>query len=126
MSRARERLAAHAAAAGYPTSLLTTIAQATLPRHAAGERLDDRQIKHITAAVQTLAEAGISHTQLPGLVAEHQRRHGEHWRERLWAHVLATANTRLANPERHRPSPSETPPPAHPNGTRPVTPRRAA
>ena len=99
MSPARDRLAAQAAAAGYPTALLATVAEATLPRHRAGERLDDRQIQHVTAAVETLAQAGISAAQLPELVAEHQRRHGEQWRDRFWAHVLRAANDRTRAPQ---------------------------
>jgi hypothetical protein len=126
MSPARDRLAAQAAAAGYPPALLTTVADATLPRHRAGQRLDDRQIDHLTAAVETLAQAGINAEQLPELVAQHRRRHGQQWRERLWAHVLRAANDRNAHPKRDAPSPGKTGPvrPAH-QRPRPATPGRA-
>jgi hypothetical protein len=110
MSPARDRLAAQAAAAGYPPALLTTVADATLPRHRAGERLDDRQIQHVTAAVEALTEAGISAEQLPALVVEHRHRHGEQWRDRFWAHVLRAANDRTAHPSRHAPARGETGP----------------
>jgi hypothetical protein len=127
MSPARDRLAAQAAAAGYPTALLTTVADATLPRHRAGERLDDRQIDHLTAAVETLAEAGISAEQLPGLVADHRRRHGEQWRDRFWAHVLRAANDRTSHARRHAPSPGKSGPARHAQPSpRPGTPGRAA
>jgi hypothetical protein len=126
MSPARDRLAAQAAAAGYPTALLTTVADATLPRHRAGERLDDRQIDHVTAAIATLAQAGISAEQLPKLVAEHQGRHGAKWRDRLWAHVLRAANDRTAHPTHPAPSRGETGPgrPTQPS-PRPASPGRA-
>jgi hypothetical protein len=110
MSQARNLLAAQAAAAGYPTGLLTTVAEATLPRYQAGEPLDDAQIEQITGAVETLAQAGHSAEQLPELVAHYQRRHGDAWRERFWAQTLRTANVRYAHPERHGLSPCETDP----------------
>ena len=127
MSPPRERLAAQAAAAGYPTGLLTTVAEATLPRHRAGQRLDDQQIDDITTAVETLAHAGISAERLPELVADHRRRHGERWREPFWAHVLRAANARAAHPERHELSPCETDPARlAQHRPRPASPGRAA
>jgi hypothetical protein len=110
MSPARKRLAAQAAAAGYPAALVTTVAEATLPRHRAGEPLDDAQIEQITSAVETLAQAGRTAEQLPELVAHYRRHHGEDWRQRFWAQSLRTANFRHAHPELHGLSPCETDP----------------
>jgi hypothetical protein len=127
MSQARSRLAAQAAAAGYPTGLLTTVAAATLPRYQAGEPLDDAQIEQITSAVETLAQAGHTVEQLPELVAHHQRRHGDEWRERFWAQTLRTANARYAHPERYGLSPCETDPARlAQHGPPPAAPGRAA
>jgi PD-(D/E)XK nuclease superfamily len=129
MRQARNRLAAQAAAAGYPTGLLTAVAEATLPRHQAGEPLDDDQIEQITSAVETLAQAGHTAEQVAELVAHYQRRHGDAWRERFWAQTMRTANLRYAQPELYGLSPCETdparlaqhgPPPAAPGpGARP-------
>ena len=57
-SAARSRLAAQAAAAGYPPDLLALIANATLPRYRPGEQLEDAQIEQVTDAVEVLAQAG--------------------------------------------------------------------
>ena len=110
MSRARARLAAHAAAAGYPRELLTTVAEATLPRYQAGERLDDERIERLTIAVETLAQAGLSAEELPVLVAHYRHRHGRRWQERFWAQALRSANLRYAHPGLYGFSPCETDP----------------
>ena len=55
---ARSRLAAQAAAAGYPPDLLALIAHAALPGYRTGEQLEDPQIEQVTAAVEVLAQAG--------------------------------------------------------------------
>ena len=57
-SDARSRLAAQAAAAGYPPDLLALIAHATLPAYQPGEQLEDAQIEQVTDAVEVLAQAG--------------------------------------------------------------------
>ena len=57
-SDARGRLAAQAAAAGYPPDLLALIAHATLPAYQPGEQLQDAQIEQVTQAVEVLAQAG--------------------------------------------------------------------
>src|SRR4051794_33517595 len=122
MSPARERLAAQSAAAGYPTALLITVAEATLPHHRAGERLDDRQIDDITAALETHAMPASA----PSGCQRSSPTTGTAWREPFWAHVLRTANARTTHPERHGFSPHETDPTRlaqHP--PRPATPGRA-
>ena len=58
MSAARGRLAALAAAAGYGPDTLALIAEAALPGHRPGERLDDAPVAHIRTAVEVLAQAG--------------------------------------------------------------------
>ena len=77
MSRdVRSRLAAQAAAAGYPPDLLALIAHATLPRlpgWRAARGCADRQV---TDAVEVLAQAGYRADTLAEHIAEYQRRHG--------------------------------------------------
>ena len=74
---ARSRLAAQAAAAGYPPDLLALIAHATLPAHRDGEQLEDTQIEQVTAAVEVLAQAGYRAESLAEQIADYQRRHGD-------------------------------------------------
>lgn len=103
----RARLA-KTAAAGYPPSLLSLIAETTLPRHQAGEQLDDAQIEQITQAVEVLAQAGRTAENLAILIAAYRHRHGGAWRECFWAQTLRTANVRYTHPERYGLSPCET------------------
>ena len=84
-SDARSRLAAQAAAAGYPPELLALIAHATLPAYQPGEQLHDAQIEQVTDAVEVLAQAGYRAEWLAEHIADYQRRHGEDWRERFWS-----------------------------------------
>lgn len=107
MSAERERLAALAAAAGYHTDLLATIAQATLPGYQPGHRLTDAQIKQVATAVEVLAQAGAQPDTLPGIVAHYRRRYGPEWRDWFWRQQLRTANLRHQHPERYGPSPCE-------------------
>ena len=58
MTPARRRLAAQAAAAGYPSGTLALIAQAALPGHRPGEQLDELLVDHVRTAVEILAQAG--------------------------------------------------------------------
>jgi hypothetical protein len=103
---ARQRLARAAHLAGYPAGTLTLIAQATLPRHTSGERLDDQGLAQVTSAVELLAEAGGSAEQIAALSAACKQRHGERWREAFWRSTLAAAAARAANPEQ---SPASSP-----------------
>jgi hypothetical protein len=107
---ARSRLAAQAAAAGYPPDLLALIANATLPRYQPGQQLEDAQIEQITAAVEVLAQAGYTARALPEQLADYQRRHGTEWRERFWTRALRTAAVRHRHPDRYGLSPCETDP----------------
>ena len=117
----RARLAKTAAAAGYPPSLLSLIAETTLPPYQAGEQLADAQIEQITQAVEVLAQAGRTAENLAILIAAYRHRHGRAWRERFWAQTLRTANVRYAHPESYGLSPCETTPtrfrPARPSST---------
>ena len=114
MSRdVRSRLAAQAAAAGYPPDLLALIAHATLPRYRPGEQLEDAQIEQVTDAVEVLAQAGYRADTLAEHIAEYQRRHGSDWRERFWARALRIATVRYRHPDslralavRDRPGPA--------------------
>jgi hypothetical protein len=112
MLTAREKLAAVAAAAGYPPATLTAIAEAALPRYTAGERLAERQIDEITDAVRTLAQSGLTADEVDALIADHRRRHGANWRHALWRQALEAANRRYADKRRAaaaasgRPTPS--------------------
>ena len=80
----RSRLAAQAAAAGYPPDLLAVIAHATLPAYRA----------------DSLAQ----HT------GDYRRRHGEDWRQPFWARALALASVRYRRPDIYGLSPCETDP----------------
>ena len=111
MSRdVRSRLAAQAAAAGYPPDLLALIAHATLPRRparTAARRLADR--------ADHRRRRGPRPSRLPGRtlaehVADYQRRHGEDWRERFWTRALRIATIRYRRPDSYGLSPCETDP----------------
>ena len=111
MSRdVRSRLAAQAAAAGYPPDLLALIAHATLPAYQPGEQLEDAQIEQVTDAVEVLAQAGYRADTLAEHIAEYQRRHGDDWRERFWARALRIATVRHSHPDTYGLSPCETDP----------------
>ena len=107
---ARSRLAAQAAAAGYPPDLLALIANATLPGYQPGQQLDDQQIEQVTDAVEVLAQAGYTGANLPAQLADYQRRHGDDWRQRFWASALRIASFRYRHPNRYGLSPCETDP----------------
>lgn len=87
----RERLARLATAAAYPPTVLSLIAEATLPRQQTGDRLDDRGIELICVAVDVLRAARLSPDAVRELVAQHRDR-DERWRERLWAEALRAAS----------------------------------
>jgi hypothetical protein len=106
----RSRLAAQAAAAGYPPDLLTQIAQVTLPAYRPGEQLDDAQIEQVTDAVEVLAQAGYRADTLAEHIAEYQRRHRSDWRERFWNRALRIATVRHSDPDSYGLSPCETDP----------------
>jgi len=111
MSRdVRSRLAAQAAAAGYPPDLLALIAHVTLPAYRRGEQLDDVQIGQVTDAVEVLAQAGYRAGTLAEHIAEYQRRHGDDWRERFWSRALRIASVRYRRPDIYGLSPCETDP----------------
>jgi hypothetical protein len=97
---ARARLAARAAEAGYTAATPTAIAEAALPRYQPGERLDDRAITEVCAAVETLAQAGHDAEAVRRLMAEHRARDPARWRLRLWQQALREANARHAAGER--------------------------
>ncbi len=107
---ARSRLAAQAAAAGYPPDLLALIAHAALPAHRTGEQLEDPQIEQVTAAVEALAQAGYRAETLAQHIADYRRRHGEHWRQRFWRRALRVASLRYRHPDAYGLSPCETDP----------------
>ena len=111
MSRnVRSRLAAQAAAAGYPPDLLALIAHATLPAYQPGEQLEDAQIEQVTDAVEVLAQAGYRADTLAEHIAEYERRHGDDWRERFWDRALRIATVRYRHPDTYGLSPCETDP----------------
>ncbi len=107
-SNARSRLAAQAAAAGYPPDLLALIANATQPTHEATSELQDPQIEQVSDAVEVLAQAGYSADSVRAQLGDCQRSHGADWRQRFWSHALNIASDRYRHPERHGLSPYET------------------
>jgi len=100
MSVARSRLAALAAAAGYPPALLKQIADATLPGHTGG-RLREAHIRQLAEAVDVLHHNGYTASTVRLLLDDYQRRHGERWRERFWTSALRIADHRHQHPELH-------------------------
>jgi hypothetical protein len=106
----RSRLAAQAAAAGYPPDLLALIAQASLPAYQPGEQLEDAQIEQVTDTVEVLAQAGYRADTLTDHIAEYQRRHGSDWRECFWARALRIASVRYSRPDSYGVSPCDTDP----------------
>jgi hypothetical protein len=106
----RSRLAAQAAAAGYPPDLLAHIAHATLPRYQPGQQLEDAEIEQVSDAVEVLGQAGYRADTLAEHIAEYQRRHGSDWRERFWARALRIATVRYSHPDSYGLSPCETDP----------------
>ena len=109
-THARSRLAAQAAAAGYPPDLLALIAHATLPAHRDRQQLNDAQIEQVTQAVEVLAQAGYPAKSLAEHIADYQRRHGEDWRTRFWSRALRLASVRYRRAGVHGLSPCETDP----------------
>ena len=106
----RSRLAAQAAAAGYPPDLLALIAHATLPRYQPGEQLRDAEIEQVTQAVEVLAQAGYRAESLAEHIADYPRRHGEDWRQPFWGRALRLASLRHRHPDIYGLSPCETDP----------------
>ena len=106
----RSRLAAQAAAAGYPPDLLALIAHATLPGYRPGEQLEDPQIAQVTDAVEVLAQAGYRAESLAEHIADYRIRHGEDWRQPFWRRALRLASLRHRHPHIYGLSPCETDP----------------
>ena len=109
-TNARSRLAAQAAAAGYPTGLLAVIAHATLPAYRAGEQLEDGQIEQVAGAVEVLAQAGYRADSLAQHTGDYRHRHGQDWRQPFWARALALASVRYRRPDIYGLSPCESDP----------------
>ena len=111
MSAARERLAALAAAAGYGPDTLSLIADAALPLHRPGERLDDASVAHVCTAVEVLAQCGYTATALADVVAGYRDRYGERcWREFFWPRQLHIAALRFNHPRFYGVSPCDADP----------------
>ena len=106
----RSRLAAQAAAAGYPPDLLPLLASAILPRYEPGQQLEDAQVEQVTGAVEVLAQAGYRADRLAEHIAEYQCRHGSDWRQCFWARALRIATVRHSHPHIYGLSPCETDP----------------
>jgi hypothetical protein len=94
----RRRLATAAGGAGYPGTLLQSIAQATLPKYRPGQQLAEQQLGQVADAVELLDEAGLSAAQVAALIAGCRQRAAERWREHFWTLALqaARANARPA------------------------------
>jgi hypothetical protein len=110
VTAARSRLAAHAAAAGYPPDLLTQIADAVLPGYTPGTRLTDVQVDQVTDAVQVIAQAGYDHQQLLDVLDSHQTQHHDEWRAWFWKSTVAIAAVRYRHPDLYGLSPCATDP----------------
>jgi len=125
MTPARRRLAAQAAAAGYPSGALALIAHAALPGYRPGDQLDELLVDHVRTAVEILAQAGIHADALGATLAHYHRRYGEDWREHFWRRQLHLAGLRFNHPELYGPSPCE-PDAARPARSLPVPGGRTA
>jgi hypothetical protein len=111
MSPARTRLAALAAAAGYGPETLLLIAEAALPAHRPGERLDDTLLAHVASAVEVLAQCGYCAAAITDLVGSYRLRHRDgRWRERFWRAQLRIAALRFRHPRFYGLSPCEADP----------------
>jgi hypothetical protein len=111
MSAARARIAALAAAAGYGPDTLGVIADAALPAHRPGERLDDAHVAHVATAVEVLAQASLPARGLADVIAHYRDRYGEYcWREQFWQRQLRTAALRYREPRFYGLSPCEADP----------------
>ena len=111
MSSARQRLVALAAAAGYGPDTLSLIADAALPAHPPGERLDDTNLAHLASAVEVLAQAGYPAHALAEVVASYRARYGESgWRGPFWSRQLRAAALRYRQPRFYGLSPCEADP----------------
>jgi hypothetical protein len=110
VNEARSRLAAHAAAAGYPPNMLGQIADAVLPRYTPGDRLDDRTVDQVADAVRVIAQVGYDHQQLQAVIDGYRERHGDQWRQPFWTRTLAIAAVRYQHPDHYGLSPCETDP----------------
>ena len=109
-SATRSRLAAQAAAAGYPPDLLALIAHAALPDYQPGAQLEDAHVAQVTDAVEVLAQAGYTAAALPQQLADYQHRHAGDWRQRFWTRALRIAAIRYRHPHIYGLSPCETDP----------------
>lgn len=107
----RERLAVLAQRAGYSPGALEKIAHATLPAYTPGERLDDRGVHAVCAAIEVLARGGLCDEQVAVLIDDYRARHGACWRKHWWEARLRIAAWRERNPAAFGPSPTDLPAP---------------
>src|SRR4051794_5570388 len=111
MTATRTRLATLAAAAGYGSDALALIADAALPWHRPGQRLDDSGLAQVASAVEVLAQCGYRADTLPELIDSYRLRYrSRHWREHFWRAQLRIAALRFNHPRFYGLSPCE----AHP------------
>lgn len=111
MTSPRARLNALAAAAGYGPETLTLIADAALPAHHSGHRLDDTRIGHVATAVEVLAQCGYSAEDLPEIIDSYRLRYRDgRWREHFWRNQLRAATLRFNHPRFYGLSPCEADP----------------
>jgi hypothetical protein len=117
-------LAALAAAARYGPDTLSQIADAALPRHIAGERLDEAMVAQVCTAVEVLAQCGYSADALADVIACYRDRYGERcWREFFWPQQLRIAALRFNHPRFYGLSPCEADPARLAAESRPASPR---
>jgi hypothetical protein len=111
MTATRTRLATLAAAAGYGPDALALIADAALPWHRPGDRLDDSGLAQVASAVEVLAQCGYRADVLPELVDSYRLRYrGRCWREPFWRAQLRIAAVRFNHPRFYGLSPCEADP----------------
>ena len=107
-SPARARLAALAAAAGYPGTLLTQIAHATLPAYRPGDTLSDAQIEQLTLAVEVARPSPATTPTAPASSSPATSRQATSGGATRCGPRRCAPPTRAARPRRRRPAPDLT------------------
>jgi len=111
MTLVRARLAALAASAGYGAYALQLIAEAAVPGHRPGERLDEAGLAQVASAVDVLAQCGYKQDGIADVVSHYRDHYDEaRWRSEFWQRQLRTAALRFNHPRFYGLSPCEADP----------------
>jgi len=85
---------------------LTLIAQATLPKIASDQRLDDGQLHSVHQAIEVLLLSGLrSDTEIAAGIREQREHGGKRWRDHFWRERLTLAAAAWEAQGRPKPAP---------------------